>query len=126
MGRSIGGMVYVGQGLASLGSYDIEPALIDPTLPAVNERLDLSERRTGYWPSYSTCSPEARGAYLQWLSSGRKDPSADIGLVFLYFYGLERRALADTLTVDVPATEIEAIRADVQRLLGLYTSVLSR
>ena len=121
-GRSIGGMVYVGQGLASLGSYDIEPALIDPTLPAANERLDLFERRTGYWPSYTTSSPEARGAYLQWLSSGRKDPSADIGLVFLYFYGLERRTLADTLTVDVPASEIEAIRAEVQRLLEIYTS----
>jgi uncharacterized tellurite resistance protein B-like protein len=119
-GSSIGGMVYLGEGLASLGGNHIEPALIDPTLPVVRQRLDLSQRRTDYWPSYSTCSSEARGAYLQWLSSGRKDAEADIGLVFLYFYGLERRALADSATVEVPVTEIEAIRAEVQRLLGIY------
>jgi uncharacterized tellurite resistance protein B-like protein len=82
----------------------------------------LSQARTNYWPSYSTSSAEARGAYLQWLSSGRKDPSAEIGLVFLYFYGLERRALADGSTVEVSAAEIEAIRVEVQRLLGIYTS----
>src|SRR6185312_8770540 len=51
-GRPIGGMVYVGEGLASLGNDAIEPALIDPTLPAAGGSLDLSERRTGYWPSY--------------------------------------------------------------------------
>src|SRR6185437_13613682 len=58
----------------------------------------------------------------QWLSSGRKDPTADVGLVFLYFYGLERRALADPLTVDVPATEIATIREEVQRLQGIYAN----
>ena len=121
-GRSIGGMIYVGKNLASLAGGDVEPALIDPNLPAASKGLDLSERRTGYWPSYSTCSPEARGAYLQWLSSGRKDPNADVGLVFLYFYGLERRALADPLTVQVPAIEIEAIKMEVERLVGIYAS----
>lgn len=119
-GRRIGGMIYLGRRLAALDGYNVEPALIDPTLPAVSQQLDLSERRTQYWPSYSTCSPEARGAYLQWLSSGRSDPNTDIGLIFLYFYGLERRALADPLSVDVPAAEIEAIRAEVLRLLGIY------
>jgi uncharacterized tellurite resistance protein B-like protein len=121
-GRSIGGMVYVGRGLASLGMDIVEPALIDPALPAVRQSLDLSQAGTTYWPSYTTSSAAARGAYLQWLSSGRKDPDAEIGLVFLYFYGLERRALGDVATIDVPATELEAIRAEVQRLLGIYTS----
>lgn len=121
-GRAVGGLLYVGEGLGALGGGSVEPALIDPNLPAIRERLDLSQRRTSYWPSYSTCSPEARGAYLQWLSSGRKDPSADVGLVFLYFYGLERRALADALTVNMAATELEAIRVEVERLLGIYTS----
>ena len=39
----------------------------------------------GYWPSYSSISPEARAAYLGWLSTGKSDPQADIGYVFLYF-----------------------------------------
>ena len=121
-GLSIGGMVYVGKNMASLAGDNIEPALIDPTLPAATKWLELSERRTGYWPSYSTCSPEARKVYLQWLSSGRRDPNADIGLVFLYFYGLERRALADPLIVQVPTAEIEAIKMETERLLGIYAN----
>lgn len=121
-GRAVGGMLYVGEDLAALSGYSVEPALINPNLSAVTQVQDLSERRMGYWPSYNGISPEARGAYLQWLSAGRKDPNADIGLVFLYFYGLERRVLADTLSVPVPAAEIAAISAEVQRLLGIYSN----
>lgn len=121
-GRFAGGMIYVGEDLAALSGYNVEPALINPKLPAITQTMDLSQRRTSYWSSYSGSSAEARGAYLQWLSTGRKDPNADIGLVFLYFYGLERRVLADTLSVSVSATEIEAIKAEVQRLLEIYTN----
>jgi tellurite resistance protein len=120
-GRQIGGMVYVGDDLLALGESSVEPALIDPTLKAARGPHDLSVRRTDYWPSYSTISSEARGAYLDWLSAGRKDPRADIGLVFLFFYGLERRALADALTSPQAAAESAAIKAEVERLLAIYT-----
>jgi uncharacterized tellurite resistance protein B-like protein len=71
-----------------------------------------------YWPSYSDISSASRGAYLRWLSSGRLDPNVTLGLVFLFFYGLERRALAEKSQVS--NTEWEQIRAEVQRLLGIY------
>jgi uncharacterized tellurite resistance protein B-like protein len=49
----------------------------------------------GYWPWYSRIEPEHRYEYLSWLSSGRtKLPPTD-GLLFLYFYGIERRLLLD-------------------------------
>jgi hypothetical protein len=40
-------------------------------------------------------SPGCRGAYLDWLASDRSDASCPVGYVFIYFYGLERRVLAD-------------------------------
>lgn len=117
----LNGQIYLGQGLLALSGLGTEPALIDPLLPVSSSGVfDLSLRRSGYWPSYSTLSFEARGAYLQWLSQGRKAPNADIGLVFLFFYGLERRALADPLISEVSAEEIEAIRLEVKRLLSIY------
>ena len=86
-------MVYVGTSLPTPFD-DRDPCLIDPTRPVASQG-DYTERDMGYWPSYSEVSPHARGAYLNWLAGGRQDPRADIGYVFLFFYGLERRAIID-------------------------------
>lgn len=102
------GMVYVGEGLSAVCGYGIECALIDPKLPIKNNHdLDYRTRRMDYWPSYSEISPEARGAYLEWLSSGKADTEADIGYIFLYFYGLERRLLHDSEYSCVTKNEID-------------------
>lgn len=81
--------------------------------------MNLTERQMPYWPSYRSITPEARRAYLQWLAGGRRQP-ADAGYVFLFFYGLERRALTDALSDPQAKAEIPAIKAEVERLLGLY------
>ena len=90
-GRKIaGGMIYVGTSLpCAHGTND--SCLIDPTKPA-SRTGDFTASQMGYWPSYSNLSKEARGSYLDWLADGRRHPEADIGYVFLFFYGLERRA----------------------------------
>ena len=75
----------------------------------------------GYWPSYDAISPECRSAYLSWLASGRSDPTADIGYVFLYFYGLERRAIMD-LEGATESPEMAGIATELRRLLGIYGS----
>lgn len=52
----------------------------------------------GYYPSYEHLPPEQRRCYLEWLAAGRLDfdPSKrSIGYLFVFFYGLERRILAD-------------------------------
>ncbi|MDT9702706.1 TerB N-terminal domain-containing protein, partial [Streptomyces sp. P17] len=77
-------------------SGSTDPCLINPAL-SIAVHANISEREFGYWPSYSEITPRARRAYLSWLADGRRDPEADIGYVFLFFYGLERRAIAEGL-----------------------------
>ncbi len=114
-----GGLIYVGEDRSSrYGSS--EPSLINPKLKVARGIVDIAERLTSYWPSYDNITPEARRAYLQWLSSGRKAPHANIGYVFLFFYGLERRAFVDAKTNQAAAAEIPSIIAEVERLLSIY------
>lgn len=116
-----GGMIYVGTGLKS-GYYDVDPALINPNLKVSTADVDISLALTDYWPSYSSISSDARKGYLQWLSGGRKAPQANIGYVFLFFYGLERRVLLEAPTEPVAKADIPAVATEVQRLLDLYGS----
>lgn len=114
-----GGLIYVGDNRNSrYGSS--EPSLINPKLKVARGIVDIAERLTSYWPSYDSISPEARRAYLQWLSSGRKAPHANIGYVFLFFYGLERRVFVDAKHDRAAAAEIPTIIAEVERLLSIY------
>jgi uncharacterized tellurite resistance protein B-like protein len=113
-------MLYVGLSLPTAQGRQ-EPALINPNLPVSRQRIDISQRQMQYWPSYSEISPDARRAYLQWLSTGRTDPTADIGYVFLFFYGLERRALVDLESTPGAQEEVQSIATEVRRLLSLYS-----
>ncbi len=113
-----GGLIYVGTSLpASTGGND--PCLIDPS-KSVASNGDYTERQMGYWPSYSEISPSARRAYLNWLAGGRQDPEADVGYVFIFFYGLERRAILDASKDDAAKADWPVIAAELRRLLDIY------
>lgn len=114
-----GGMLYLG---STKGQWygTTEPSMIDTHLPVARRIVDIADRLTSYWPRYDSISPEARRAYLQWHSSGRKAPHANIGYVFMFFYGLERRALHDAKSDPVAAAEVPEIIAEVERLLAIY------
>jgi uncharacterized tellurite resistance protein B-like protein len=112
-------MLYVGRGL-SAPRGGVEPALIDPSLKVSTKGADITRANMGYWPSYDSISPQARGAYLTWLAGGRRHPQADIGLVFLFLYGLERRALVDIASDKRLTSDLRPIRVEVERLLELY------
>ncbi|HQE40760.1 MAG TPA: TerB N-terminal domain-containing protein [Zoogloea sp.] len=114
-----GGLLYVGCGL-QIGCGEIEPALINPDLKVASSPVDLSAHLVNYWPNYSSISPDARRAYLQWLSGGRADSNVDIGYVFLFFYGLERRLLADAKTDADAWDEAPVIIAELRRLLSIH------
>ncbi len=118
------GMLYVGKELQSLERGTPDPTLINPSLEAVPPEPAAGKAEgglhIGYFPSYSQISPRARGAYLDWLAGGRSAPGVDQGLIFLFFYGLERRALFDAEHAPVARHEIPAIIAELERLLGLY------
>lgn len=113
-----GGMVYVGTVLKTPYGDD-DPCLIDP-FKTISVQGDFTERQTNYWPSYSQISGAARRAYLNWLAGGKKHPEADIGYVFLYFYGLERRVILDAPKDAVAQAELPAIGQEIERLLGIY------
>lgn len=115
-----GGWIYLGKGLAEVTGYEVEPALIDPSLPTNPNGANFLERGMGYYPSYGQVSPEARASFLKWLAQGRNHPDADIGYVFLYFYGLERRILADATTSAAARAEVPALKAEIERLLTVY------
>ena len=74
----------------------------------------------GYWPSYAEISTLARRSYLEWLAGGKCDPSADVGFVFLYFYGLERRAIVDALKDPEAKKDWPSIATELRRLLAIY------
>ncbi|MBL8389374.1 MAG: TerB N-terminal domain-containing protein [Hydrogenophaga sp.] len=113
-----GGMLYIGSSLRA-GQGKTDPCLINPSLSVANQG-DYRNREMGYWPSYSEISPTARRAYLRWLADGRKDPDADVGYVFLFFYGLERRVILDFAATPESKSDWPAIARELRRLLAIY------
>ncbi|QHB32600.1 hypothetical protein F0T03_10740 [Yersinia canariae] len=113
------GMIYIGNKYKS-NRTGAEPAFINPSMEVATEEIDISLPLIENAPDYSTCSPEARKAYLQWLSEGRKSPAADIGYVFLFFYGLEHRVLIDAAIDPIAKKELPIIEAEINRLLNIY------
>ncbi|RQO54471.1 hypothetical protein DBR47_22420 [Paucibacter sp. KBW04] len=113
-----GGLVYVGTVLKTPSGAN-DPCLIDPT-KSVASHGDYMDRHMGYWPSYSEIPSVARRAYLNWLAGGRSDPNADIGYVFLFFYGLERRAVIDANADASAMSDWPVIADELRRLLAVY------
>jgi hypothetical protein len=107
------GMLYVGKTGGSYDNYD--GCVIDPKLPL---GAAAAAEPLGYWPSYQNISPNCRKRYLEWLAGGKRAADIDIGYVFLYFYGLERRLILEA----PPATEVESLSQELRRLRSLYSS----
>ena len=115
-GRDIGGMVYVGRGPRTRRGGDPDNAFIDSSKNVTRRGGDYEGQGMDYWPNYSTIDSRSRATYLDWLSSGRSDTRYDVGYVFLYFYGLERRVFVDK----ADAQERSDIVTEVCRLLEIY------
>ena len=82
-----GGFVYFGKGLEAIRGWSIEPSLIDPSLP-VKSLSRITAADTWIIGRHIPKFTRHHGAaFLDWLSGGRKDRSANIGYVFIYFYG---------------------------------------
>jgi uncharacterized tellurite resistance protein B-like protein len=118
--RSIGGGgFYFGGQLAAMQRPGSEPAVVDPALKVDWKRPDWAGAGLRYWPSYGEIPAGSRAAFLAWLGSGRSQPDVNVGYVFLYLYGFERRVLGEfSLRPDAP--EFDAILAESKRLLSVY------
>ncbi|MDE0095054.1 MAG: TerB N-terminal domain-containing protein [Gammaproteobacteria bacterium] len=115
-GRNIGGMVYVGKGPRMRRDRRPEDGYIDLSLEVGSRSGDYDGHGLHYWSNYSTIDSRSRATYLDWLSSGRSDTRYDVGYVFLYFYGLERRVFVD----GTDSQERGEIVDEVRRLLDIY------
>ncbi len=114
--RIDGGLFYCGSGLTEASGFGIEAALVDPQLPLTF--LVQTYPSAESFLRYSDLAPSARGNYLQWLAGGRQDPRAEIWMVLLYFFGLERRAFSEDGTAI--ADDIVDLVAEAHRLLTIY------
>lgn len=101
------------------------PYLIRKQLSISTQACSPTIKRMNYWPNYSSITPEARKAYLTWLADGKKAPDADIGYVFLFFYGLEHRfceEIQNDMIGQYNEEDIKEIKEEVLRLLNIYTN----
>lgn len=122
------GFIYVGEKLKipknSYTYWDNEnnndASLINPNLKVILAEPWEYGDEMGYWPKYSDIPAKCRGAYLKWLAEGRVEVKANIGYVFLFFYGLERRIFVDAVENNVQPQERLDIVNEVIRLLELY------
>lgn len=122
----IPGMVYVGENLASVKSYNfIEPSLIIPSLKVKSDRPDYAGQHVDYYPTYGRIPPTSRAAYLEWLSDGRRKPNVHVAYLWLFFYGLERRVFYDLLGAgrqpNASMQELEVILEEVRQLRATYS-----
>jgi len=62
-----------------------------------------------YWPQYSGLTPAQRWKYLSWLSQGRNNDLDEIGYAFIFFYGLERRAIIEKKDFDIILDEVNRL-----------------
>lgn len=115
-----GGLIYVGSNLPDQYGYQNDACLINPNLEVIPAEAWEGRDKMDYWPRYEHIPPECRGAYLKWLASGRSEPEAYIGYVFLFFYGLERRLIIDGAKGILLQAERLAIVNEVRRLLKIY------
>lgn len=119
-GLTLPGMVYVGENLPEQNGYYNDASLINPKLKVTNAEPWQHGEEMGYWSSYSKIPPQCRGAYLKWLATGRSEPEAHIGYIFLFFYGLERRLFHDGRKQGLAEPERQVLVDEVRRLLSIY------
>lgn len=123
-GIKIGGtpvkrFIYAGANIKTLNCPNIpEPSLLNP-VEKIHDSAEGAER-LGEYPMYQYLSPEQRRGYIDFLA-GARDVADDIGYVFLYLYGFERRLVIDAAKPDeVSAEEREDIVGELLRLLQVF------
>lgn len=120
-GREIrDGLFYLGESLPDPAGYENDACLINQKLKVTFSESPSESGGLPYWPRFARLSPLERGVYLRWLINGRSDTGIEIGFVFLYFYGLERRLIFDGRENVLSVSERAAIKNEIFRLLGIY------
>lgn len=113
-----GGGFYCGSG-AQMPHPPIA-CLVDPSLNVNFDQPDWRGESLSYYPRYEALSPRARGTFLSFLNSPRDATTVGIGYVFLYYYSIEYRLLADRPNGPDADAQVAALLDEVERLLRIY------
>ncbi len=100
---------------------DLPPSIAEPA--AVDLALSIASRSSTvvddpplpYWPKYQQLTPSQRRLYLDWLARGRRDIPTQVGYLFLFLYGLERRALLERRDIKLVFKEVLRLRQVYER-----------
>ncbi len=90
------------------GKSCADPSQIAPWLPV---KRGPDPHGLSYWPWYEQLTPEQRWIHLSWMASGRRTLPPSDGFLFIYFYGLERRALVDKADLPQIVREVARLKA---------------
>lgn len=85
-----------------------EPSCINLKLP-IGKPVIEPPGALGYWPHYGQITKDQRANYLRWMAEGRTDNLEDIGYAFIFFYGLERRAIVENKDINLIVNEIVSL-----------------
>ncbi|WP_321935436.1 TerB N-terminal domain-containing protein [Paraburkholderia sp. J8-2] len=113
------GLFYLCGGGDGSRLHGIEPSLVDEDLP-IGDDDDYRKSSLDYNPTYAGARPDDRAAYLHWLARGRRDPKANMGFLYLFYYGLERRVAIEARRWDDAKTSLPAIREELSELAHVY------
>lgn len=116
-----GGRFYAGANMSSMIEPRCpEPSLLDPREP-VGESSEGAQP-LGSFPCYEYLTEQQRRKYIEFLASDRTECD-DIGYVFIYLYGFERRLIVDAGCPDmVSDEEREELTEELCRLLDVFGS----
>jgi len=106
-------MLYVTNRSQPTSATSFTPCAIDTSLPV--SFAPVSMAGIGYYPNYDRLTSQQRGMYLRWLAGGRIEDFEDPACLFLFFYGLERRILAE-LDPTAGTDEIKLLYAELAKL----------
>jgi hypothetical protein len=113
-----GGMLYVASRPPPPAMTWFTSCVIDASLPVSFAPVPMDG--IGYYPSYDRLTPQQRGTYLRWLAGGRVDDFENQACLFLFFYGLERRILAD-LDPTTGTDEIRLLYVELAQLAQRFS-----
>lgn len=113
------GLFFYGKWMNSFDEYSVEPSLIN-TQCKIGD-LEYEQERIDYWSSYSDLTKNQRAIYLNWLSKNKALENINIGYVFIFYYGLERRILEDLKDFsNQNKKEASVISQEIINLLKIY------
>lgn len=120
-GTPVRNMFYGGANMEKMVCPHIpEPSLLNPVEAVAASASEMEP--LGDYPMYQYLSPEQRRGYIDFLASDRTQ-AKDIGFVFLYLYGFERRLILDAAKPgEVSDEERDLLIGELVRLYKTFGS----